>query len=353
MKPKISVMIHTASFDNFLQNQNIQSYFESVTDCLSRQTFKAFEFIYIDTFYETNKDRFNEIISKLPFQVKHVPVHVNHRYWYDLGYVYISAAKNTGILYADGDLLITFDDSEFFPESLLATYWKWFNNGIFMHGYHKRMTSIKTENGKPTFPIEGELYINDHRAGTVSPQNATARSYGSSAYAGSSFSLVDALKINGFNEKMDGCKSLEDCDFGARLEMLGKHFIIDYEGFLYILDHQSYGIDNTNWKSEQTSDGQITKMPDKIVKKIDNFIAIENYGMCRCAIELFDLMANVGPLTQKHFDIIQRETLKYREFDPLAEENKDKMEIWLKTPNFDLVRERKELRATPDWQYEN
>jgi len=48
----ISLMIHTASQDNFLKNQGIDSYFENVCINLSRQSHKSFELIYIDTFYE-------------------------------------------------------------------------------------------------------------------------------------------------------------------------------------------------------------------------------------------------------------------------------------------------------------
>ena len=49
-------MIHTASCDFFLENQGIKSYFENILRNLSRQTLKEFEFIYVDTFYEENKE---------------------------------------------------------------------------------------------------------------------------------------------------------------------------------------------------------------------------------------------------------------------------------------------------------
>ena len=63
---------------------------------------------------------------------------------------------------------------------------------------------------------------------------------GTWTYAGTSFSLEDALIMNGFNEKMDGCKSLEDCEFGSRLQMLERSFVSDKEGIVYIVDHPSY-----------------------------------------------------------------------------------------------------------------
>jgi len=346
--PKISCMIHTASFDGFLSNQGIKSYFESVTNNLSNQSFKDFEFVFVDTFYDSNKDEFEKIISTLPFVVKHVPIHANHRYWYDKGYVYISAAKNTGILYADGELLITCDDAEFFPEHLFQKYWNHYQSGYFMQAVHKRMKTIKTENGVPIHPISGDIYINDHRISSAKEQ-IKRHKHGNQSFAGTSFSLKDAVTLNGFNERMDGCKSLEDCEFGERMVLINRNFVIDLDGFFYILDHQSYGDIKTT-----VEDGQLTDpSPIQLLKKkeIANLIAIENYGMLRCSVELFEPKANRGSITDKHLKIIQRETIKYRKFDPLAPEHKDKLDLWLNTPTFDLKLERSSLRASPEWRW--
>ncbi|RDJ35494.1 MAG: glycosyltransferase family 2 protein [Crenarchaeota archaeon] len=345
--PKISLMIHTASFDDFLKNQGINSYFESLIDNLERQTFKDFEFIYIDTFYEDNKDRFASYPSS--FCVKHVPVHPNHRYWYDLGYVYISAAKNTGILYADGELLVTCDDAEFFPDNLLEKYWKYYEIGHLLHAHHKRMTRINTHDGKLTFPIEGDIYVNDHRFNHVKNGGYYPHKHGTWLFAGTSFPLAEALLLNGFNERMDGCKSLEDCEFGTRLALTGLKFLLDHDGYIYILDHQSYGNETATFGP----DGPATSPKPHETKKKDikNLIAIENHGFCCCANELREIKANAKPLTEKHWEIIQRETLKYRNFDPLAPENKENLDIWTKTPTFDLKKERKALRNSPDWKW--
>jgi hypothetical protein len=69
----------------------------------------------LSRFDEDNKEKFDSLLPGLKFIVKHVPVHKDHRYWYDKGYTYISAAKNTGILHADGEVCVTCDDAEFFP----------------------------------------------------------------------------------------------------------------------------------------------------------------------------------------------------------------------------------------------
>lgn len=327
----ITVQIHTASCDDFLQCQGINSYFESLINNLSCQTFKNFELVYIDTYYEDNKEKFSKITSS--FVVKHVPIHKNHRYWYDLGNTYISAAKNTGILYADGELVITFDDGEFFPENLLATYWNYYKNGCLMHAYHKRMKSIDVTDGIVKTPITGDVYINDSRNFSGDCQTHTN---GTWTYAGTSFALEDALTLNGFNEKLDGYKSLEDCDFGIRLTMINRKFVIDKkDGFLYILDHPSY-IDRENKK-----------------KKISEFVAIENYGMLCCSRELFEFEANKYPITQRHLDIIKRETMKFRQFDPTSEQDNriQNLNTWMNVPLFNLRQERQELRNSTDWKW--
>lgn len=356
---RMTLMIHTASCDNFLESQGIPSYYEALLRNLSRQSLREFELVYVDSFYEENREKFDRLLSGLNFIAKHVPIHKDHRYWFDKGYCYIAAAKNTGILHADGELLVTCDDGEFFPDDFLQRCWSHYKSGHYMLGMHNRLKSIKTENGIPVFPIQGEIYINDNRFNQLyinaSPSsksnNIFQHNNGSWAYAGTSFSLLDALELNGFNERMDGCKSLDDCDFGNRLQILGRKFVQDKKGIFYILDHPSYAdMTPANW--EVGLDGQSNQLPPPTRrKKIDNLIAVENYGTLRCSVELKEIKANVKPLTDNHLNIIQRETIHYRKFDPLAPENAEKFSIWKGVPTFDLVKQRQELRTSKEWRW--
>jgi glycosyltransferase involved in cell wall biosynthesis len=345
----ISFMVHTASMDHFLKNKGIDSYFEALTSCLNKQSFKNFELIYVDTFYGFNKEKFSEIIKSLPYQVKHVEIHPKHRYWYDKEYVYISAAKNTGILYADGELCVTCDDAEFFPENLLRLYWDEYRNDRYMLALHKRLKSIQTNQGKLVLPISGEEYINDSRFQYLKEKSCLFHSMGGLAFAGTSFSLKDAIFLNGFNEKMDGCKSLEDCEFGGRLVLLGRSFSILKTGFLYILDHHSYSNNVFDSVVLQNPNGSYENASHLTKKKISNFIAIENYSMIQCSHKLMDLKANRGEITDKHIEIIKQETLKYRKFDPTDNEHIENFKIWLDCPNFNLEEQRKELRNSEKW----
>lgn len=345
--PKISVIIHTASGDDFMSAQGIPSYFRALVDNLARQNLKDFELIYVDTFHGENDLRFMDPIAFAPFRIKHVPVHPDHRYWYDKGYCYIAAAKNTGILYADGELCVTCDDAEFFPEHFLQQYWYHYKEqGRYLHALHKRMTSIQVENGLIRMPIAGDFYVNDHRWKMVENRDSQAHRHGTLCFAGTSFSIEDAMQLNGFNERMDGTKGLEDCDFGNRLKLLGRTFTVDRQGWLAIVDHPNYSD-----IVETGPDGQQTAMPLQRRRKIENLIAIENYGMSQCAVELPEIKANWQPIIDAHLQIIQRETLKYRHFDPLGPENAEKLALWLATPTFDLREQRSQLRRSSDWKW--
>ena len=327
MNPKISLMIHTASHDCFLKNQGINSAFQMIVDCLLQQSFKEFEFIYIDTYYDDNKLTFQKIDT--PFVVKHVPVHSEHRYWYDQNFTYIAAAKNTGILYADGELLVTIDDSEILPPHLLQKYWEYYQAGFLMHAFHNRMKSVQTQEGRLKFPIQGDVYCNDSRKF----DQVCYHLNGTWTYAGTSFSLKDAIRLNGFNEKMDGYKGGEDVEFGMRLVRLGRKLVIDQNAYVYILDHDNY----------MDAPGHS--------KKLNHFIALESYGIMAANQELFEIEANKNNITPKHMEIIKRETLKYRGFDPLAPENSEKLRIWSNVPSFNLNNQRIALRQN-NWSWQ-
>lgn len=344
--PKISLIIHTASPDDFLAKQGIPSYFHALIHNLSQQTFRDFELVYVDTYWDVNRKKFTELSRYHP--IKHVRVHPDHRYWYDRDNCYIAAAKNTGILYADGDLCVSCDDAEFFPATFLERYWHNYRQGRYLHALHKRLRSITIPPDLvgPLLPITGDEYVNDKRWEMLLGDELQ-HGHGSLCFAGTSFSLADALQLNGYNERLDGCKSLDDCDFGGRLASLGRSFIMEKAGHLFILDHGSYSDDaDCGWTV-----GEQPLRPVHTPKKITNFIAVENYGLLRACLELQDLVANQNPLTERHWEIIREDTIKYRSFDPLGPENAEKLEIWKGTPTFNLKQQREELRSSAAWEW--
>ena len=322
---KISFMIHTASEDTFIEESTgWGSYFNAVTTCLKDQEFKDFEFVYIDTYYEDNKDRFAEIIEKLPYPVKHVPIH--HQYWYAQGYTYISTAKNTGIYHAEGELLVTCDDAQLYNPEFLGVYWKRYQEGVFCHAHYKYLKDFKHDNGKILYPLSGTPSKNganvggDHR--NKDGLDVLYHSYGCWLWAGSSFTLEDALTLNGFNERMDGAKGLEDGEFGFRLQLLGRKFVYDKNAAMHILDHETYTIGK---------------------KKVRENLAL-NAGIYYCT-EKYSLMeANKHPYTQEQLDYIREGAIKFNDFDANSPELKEKYDRWMNTPAFNLRTERKKRK---------
>lgn len=332
MKPQLTLTVRCASRDNFLATQGVPSFFAGLLHCLRQQTFRNFEFVFVDAYYAENREAFAKL--KADFVVKHVDMHPGHRYWYDKGWAAMAGATNTAILYADGELIVSLDDAEFFNADLLERYWRAYQDGACLHACHRRLRTFATQDGLPVVPLSGDLYINDSRMARLAKHGTNGvlkHSHGQWLYAGKSFSLADALKLNGFNERCDGNCSLEDCEFGVRLELLGRKFTFDQDGCVFIVDHPTYMHDDTGKKLSR------------------EFVAIENYGFVCCVRELFDYVANKPTLTDRHMAIINRETKKFRSFDIYCDENKERLAIWQAMPTFDLVEERAALRNSPEW----
>lgn len=301
----ISVLLHTASRDDFLAPHGIESYFAALVENLSQQTLREFELVYVDAHHEQNEPHHRAIAA--PFLIKHAPIHPAHRYWFERGHCFIAAAKNTGILHAAGELLISFDDAELFPPDLLARYWSHHQAGQNLLALHKRRRA------------NGEEYVTDHRWKSVTKPRTVRAGW---AFAGSSFTLRDALAVNGFNERMDGCKALEDCEFAVRIAKLpgGRTFAMDPAAYLWILDHAPYA-------------------------GVTPLIAVENHGLMHCAETLPGYRANEPALSADQLRIIKQETIRYRQFDPMAPEHAEQFALWQNTPPFDLAAQWQEVNS--------
>ena len=341
-RPKISLMLHTASPDTFLAHHGIPSAAAMVVADLERQDFRDFELVYVDRWRDGQPALFDQI--KPSFPVKHVAVHPAHRYWYDKGYCWISAAKNTGILFADGDLCITVDDGAVFnTTNFLSLYWDYYQRGRYLHAAICHWDDVEVANGLPVYPLRGKQMMDD--IGRLYDGHVLEHDHGNWLFTGSSFQQEHALNVNGFSERCDGTKSLEDCDFGIRLQKTGAKFVMDRSVFLHILSH-SNAVPCTSW-NDGTTKPPVAPYPFPI----RNLVAIENYANISFAEELGEYEANKHPITQAHLGIIRRDTLRFRDFDPLVPERAEAMKLWLWTPTFSLRAEREELRRSPTWRW--
>lgn len=327
-KPKISVIIRTVSKDNFLfEDYGILSAIQMYVTMFENQTFKDFELILVDHFYEENKEYVENI--KTSFVFKHVPVHENHNYWSKQGYTCGSGFKNTGLLYADGTLVIYFDDGEIISPKLIGMYWYYYTQGLFLHAFHLGTKNPIVINNKLTYPYYDKFFIKDSRDSQT--KSIHYHNYGSWLYAGACHALTDLLDLNGFDEKMDGYQGGQDTNMGLRLEGIGRKFVLDKTCYLTILLHKSY------------------KDCDYGEKSIREIFTKDNYGFIDIVRQLKQYKANNKPLTSEELKLIDDATLKFRNFK--LNYNDENVVKWLNTPNFNLIEERKQLRKSKNWRW--
>ena len=250
----ISVIMPTAHQDYPIIGQPEVHFLAPTIKSLSEQTFKDFEFILVDALH-SKRDPYD--FSKLPFPIKHVPVHPNHRFWLKRKRWNVCGALNTGIIHAEGELIIRIDDcSEFDPE-FIQRFWDGYQSGYFPLAMHIRYLRGKPARLNEEYRKEGyeakhsesfekgeklevlkrvygeEGLIRDSRYRVVKARGGRMIGLINWYYGYSSASIEALLKINGYDELFDGDKSLEDTDAGSRLTMAG------YEGkFLLDVEHQ-------------------------------------------------------------------------------------------------------------------
>jgi len=215
---------------------------EPTLQTLAKQTMKDFEYIVVDVFYEERKDYFKD--HNYGLRIKHVPPVPS--VWGGLGLCQTAHQFNTGLMYADGELIFMGADSGMYPPDLMANLWKHYQEGYFVStGFGADMTYadesseglnafgvlkgtfVKGGNIVPTdwysfLGYRGDILM-DHRYvqlfldGTWTWTRITPQWY----FGISSLSLKAALEVNGFDECFDGCTNLSDIDLGYRLDMLG------------------------------------------------------------------------------------------------------------------------------------
>ncbi len=254
----ISVITPTARDDYSILGQPDLHYLDLTMKSLTKQTFKDFELVIVDALHDSRDYDF----SRLPFTVKHVPIHPNHRFWLDRKRWGVCASLNTGIIHSEGELIVRIDDCSEFDSGYLERCWENYLNGVFLLGMHIRYHAGKPARVNKDYMEEGyeakysetfepeeraeflkKLYgenglVRDSRFPLVEARGGKMIAFRNWMYGYSSFSLESALKVNGFDENFDGDKSIEDQDFGNRLWMAGykNMFLLDVEH--QVIEHE-------------------------------------------------------------------------------------------------------------------
>jgi len=227
-------------------------------DSLSKQKFKNFELILVDTLHSTRDYDF----SKLPFIIKHVPVHPFHRFWLDRKRWAVCGALNTGLIHAEGEFVVRIDDCSEFDENYLERFWEGYQSGYWPLAMHTRYLGGKQAYYNRKYRKEGydfireepnrreileKVYnegdpIRDTRWPIIEKAGGRMIAPVNWMYGYSSFTLEAALKVNGFDELFDGDRSLEDVDFGSRLSMAGYRDLFQLDVNHNVIEHEHTAI---------------------------------------------------------------------------------------------------------------
>jgi len=314
---------------------------------LEKQAFKDFELIIVDALYPLKREWIER--RKWSFPVKYVPVHPNHRFWLDRKRWNVCGALNTGILYAEGELLVRVDDCSEFKPDFLAKFWEGYKSGYFPLAMHIRYLAGKPAKINKEYFEKGYEAKNSNTFEQIDRKELLKRLYGEEGlvrdtrypivkrygkmiaphnwgYGYTSFSLEAALKINGFDELFDGDKSLEDVDFFSRLYMAGYKNMRLLDVNLQVIEHEHEPIPK--------------EIIDRNVKPIK----------CNYAIYLLNRKknrwrANCEKLTDEDVEFIREESLK-PPCSPYPNYYQDNCKgeffnLWVKSQNiFDLKEER-------------
>jgi len=274
--PSISIILPTARDNYSIIGCPDLHIFQPTIESLKIQSFKDFELIIIDAIYERRSKTFQGELyysDKLPFPIKHIPIDQNHRFWRDNRRWNVCGTLNTGIIHANGELLVRVDDCSEFDRDFLKRFWEGYQSGYFpcamhiryLNGKPSRLNKEYLEKGIEYAKMDKEarhatlkkLYgedglIRDSRYDFVKKEGGRKIGPHEWYYGYSSVSLEAALKVNGYDELFDGTKSLEDSDMGSRLWMAGyaNKFLLDIDHQVIEHEHGPIALDlvDTNIK---------------------------------------------------------------------------------------------------------
>lgn len=192
--PKITFGMNTAQEDYPLVAYPDVHVFEFLMRQLRKQTFKDFEVIIADVKYNTRKDYF--VNNQEDFPVIHVPIKSN--IWIPNNSCAISTTKNTFLLYARGEIVVSMGDCAEFDGDYLMRINKWCTEGFCC------TSRFSINQG-------GKVIVKDIR------QQDSKDVHGNIAMR-----MTDWLGLNGYDEMFDGGKGCEDLDIGYRLVTANK-----------------------------------------------------------------------------------------------------------------------------------
>jgi len=232
--PVISVLLITVRPDQGYAGRSDLHTLGTVYEDLTRQTFQDFELIVVDGLWLHRHEWFASFQNN-PLSVVHIPPRDTR--WTHNKKVAISTYRNSGLVYAHGELIVNLDDCCRLPPNYLETFWLAWKK----YGY----CAAATWRGR-----------NDHRLPGIVTGPGQVYGFGS-------YPLSIALQLNGYCESYDGSQGLEDIDWSTRLYNSGvKQVLLALPGFdiLPQTGHDPRAIDatrslerccNTSWQTQR------------------------------------------------------------------------------------------------------
>jgi len=214
---KVSVVVITYNWPEAL---------ERVLDGLARQTTLPFEVIIAD---DGSGAVTTEVVAR---RAANFPVPLRHQWQDDLGFR-AARARNRGIAASRGDYIILLDGDMLAHPRFIADHLMLAERGYFLQGGRLKATPEESRRllagGEPVFApwvkanfdeFDGTRRLYAFRAPWLARWKARSRNGGRVMSCNMSFWRDDLLRVNGFDERMEGYGA-EDRELAARLENAG------------------------------------------------------------------------------------------------------------------------------------
>jgi len=245
---KVSIIIPTNRYGGF----------DITFSGLGKQTFdnNDWEVIIIDDFIENRKNECLSIAKKC--SVKNI-LYLSSKSNYWRSNSLISNSRNTGLIYAKGELIISSDDYEWFAPKFIEEHWKMYNEGKYTligggHAVKYNTEKINEINKLYSPDAKDDIENITVRDGisykhfpmfmdTRTPNNVENCGGGWFYSFNASAPLNKIIEVNGFDEEFDLTRE-EDVDIGLRLEKVGCkfHYISNENTDIIQMDHRPVDI---------------------------------------------------------------------------------------------------------------
>ncbi|GAF85412.1 unnamed protein product, partial [marine sediment metagenome] len=122
----ISVILPTARDDYAIIGMPNTHIFSPLIESLNKQIFRDFELVIVDSLFDSrDTSPFDEAI----FPIKHIPPKPSH--WIEVGMPHSANNINTGLLHAEGELIVKIDDCQKLAHiDHLSRIWDSYNKGF-------------------------------------------------------------------------------------------------------------------------------------------------------------------------------------------------------------------------------